>query len=205
MAGWLIGNTADFSSGERRAILLMAIAPDIDGVFVLGPVSWREWHRTLGHNIFLGLAAPLIALFFLKKERRKFLLPFLFGAMLSHFLLDLFVTGWWTLMPFWPVSDWDILMSRWIPEHIMKYYIQIGLFILFLIPTIYIAVRFRRTPVEVFGEKADRFFLNFIALPFHSRCKYCNSRAFYRCEECNAPLCGKHRKFTPFPRVKCKN
>jgi membrane-bound metal-dependent hydrolase YbcI (DUF457 family) len=203
MTGWLISNTAKFSRSERTAITLMAIAPDIDGIFVFGPVTWREWHRTFGHNIFWGILAPIITLYFIRKGRRLKLLPFLFAGMLSHFILDLFVTGWWILMPFWPLSEWGILMSRLIPETIMKYHIQLGLFTILLIFTIYIIIKQRRTPLEILGVKFDTFFRQFITMPFKERCSFCKARAFYRCIKCGASLCGKHRHFTGFFEVSC--
>jgi len=204
MTGWLIANSGDYSLKERRLITLMAIAPDIDGIFILGPSSWREWHRTFGHNIFLGVALPLVALFLIPKNRRAFMLPLLFGAMASHFILDLFVTGWWLLMPFWPLSKWGILMSRWIPERIMKYHIQLGLFAVLLIPTIYLIIKHKRTPVEILGKAIDGFVYRFVTLPFTKRCAFCTSRAFYMCEECGAPLCGRHRRFKGLFKTICR-
>jgi len=204
MTGWLIGNTGDFSPGERTAVTLMALAPDIDGIFVLGPLSWREWHRTFGHNVFWGVAAPLFALYFIQKGRRWKLLPFLYLGMLSHFILDLFVTGWWILMPLWPVSEWGILMSRWIPEDVMKYWIQLGLFAALLIPTVILIVKKKHTPLEILGKRADAFFYHFVTLPFREKCAACGARAFYRCNECGAPLCGRHRKFSGWFGISCR-
>jgi membrane-bound metal-dependent hydrolase YbcI (DUF457 family) len=205
MAGWLISNTSDFSRSERAAITIMAISPDVDGIFMIGPASWYEWHRTFGHNIFWALIIPLITLYFIKKGRRAKVLPFLYIGMLSHFILDLFVTGWWILMPFWPLSDWAILMSRWIPENIMKYHIQIGLFILFTIAVVYLIIKKKRTPLEIFGKNFDTFIQRFVTLPLKEKCAVCGSRAFYRCDKCGATLCGTHRKFLRGIKISCKD
>lgn len=205
LTGWLISQQGEFKPAERRAIMLAAIAPDIDGLFVLGPASWREWHRTFGHNVFWAVAAPLLLLIFLKGGRRKKMAPVLFLAMGSHFLLDLFVTGWWSLMPLWPVSDKAILMSLYIPENIMKYHIQIGLFIILTALAVYYIRKTKTTPVEILGRRADRFFYDFVTMPFRERCSYCNSRAFYRCTVCKAPLCGRHRKFKSLTEAQCKD
>jgi membrane-bound metal-dependent hydrolase YbcI (DUF457 family) len=205
MAGWLIANAGSESASERRAITVMAIIPDLDGLFIFGPQSWREWHRTFSHNIFFALAIPLLTFFLIPKSRRLKILPFLYVAMASHFVLDLFVTGWWILMPFWPVSQWGILMTNWISENTMKYYIQIGLFIILIFPTVYIIIKRRRTPFEILGTKADRFFQNFLSLPFKSHCAYCTARAFYSCEECGKALCGRHRRFSGVFKPVCRD
>ncbi|HPB31753.1 MAG TPA: metal-dependent hydrolase [Candidatus Sumerlaeota bacterium] len=202
MSGWLISRgTSD--AAERRLVMLSAIAPDADGLFILGPESWREAHRTFGHNIFWAILVPLILLVFVRRGRRWRLLPLLFAGMASHFVLDLFVTGWWSLVPFWPISDWDILMSRYIPEHVMKYHIQIGLFAALLVPVVWFVRKEGRSPLEILGVRADRFFLNFITMPFSQKCSVCGARAFYRCEACNAPLCGRHRRFSGWFRTRC--
>ncbi len=204
MAGWLIAHTGNYSRPQRRAITIMALFPDIDGIFVFGPQSWHEWHRTFGHNIFVGIAVPLITLLFFRKGHRLRLLPILYAAMFSHFLLDIFVTGWWILMPFWPISHWGILMSLYIPEYVMKYYIQIGLFVIFLVPTIRLIVKYHRTPLEVLGKDFDEFVQRFVTLPFKKRCAFCGARAFYLCDICGAPLCGRHRSFIGAFRVSCR-
>jgi len=205
MAGWLLSHWGGEDEAERRAITLMAIAPDADGIFVLGPAAWREWHRTFSHNIFWAALIPLATLLFLKKGRRLALLPFLYISIASHYLLDVFVTGWWGLAPLWPLSRWEFLMSDYIPEDVMKYYIQIGLFIALLIPTFYFIRTLRRSPLELFGRRVDRFFLRFIALPWREYCTVCGGRAFYRCDECGATLCGRHRSFIGFLKISCKD
>ena len=204
MTGWLVAHARNFSRAERRAVTLMAIAPDLDGLLMWGPSSWREWHRTFSHNIFFAFLVPLFALLFLSRGRRIRLLPWLYLGILSHFLLDL-VTGWWILMPLWPVSQWGILMTDWIPENIMKYYIQLGLFFLLIIPTVMILIRHGRTPLELMGRNADVFIQRFLSLPFYSQCAFCGSRAFYLCEECGASLCGNHRLFPGIFRTSCKD
>lgn len=205
MAGWLVANAGSENASERRAISFMAILPDLDGLFIIGPESWREWHRTFSHNIFFFVALPILTLFLIPKTRRLRILPFLYLAMASHFILDLFVTGWWILMPFWPVSEWGILMTNWISENTMKYYIQLGLFIVLIFPTVYIIITWKRSPFEILGTKADQFFQNFLTLPFRRHCAYCKARAFYMCEECGVALCGRHRRFSGVFKPVCRD
>jgi len=203
MTGWILSHAGSSNVSERRAVTILAIAPDVDGIFILGPTHWREWHRTFGHNVFFAAAILFITLLFLKKGRRLWLLPLLSAALLSHFILDIFVTGWWSLMPLWPLSDWSILMSQVIPENVMKYYIQIGLFVFLLAVTICLIIRYRRTPLEIFGSSVDIFFQRFVSLPFRARCAFCGAHAFYQCERCGATLCGHHRRFVGLFNVLC--
>ncbi len=173
----------------------MAIAPDIDGIFTFIP-GMGHLHRTFGHNVWLFIAAPLLATaFFVQPQRRLKIFPLLVISITLHFAMDLFVTGWWPLTPLWPVSDFTIYMDRYIPEHVMKYYVQISLLILFLIPTIMIYLRSHRTPLEIISSGFDRFIQNFVELPWRHTCAYCHRRAFYRCSQCGRPICGIHRKF----------
>ena len=203
MTGWILAHAGCSNVSERRAVTILSVAPDLDGVFILGPTHWREWHRTFSHNVFFAAAILFITLLFLKKGRRLRLLPLLSAALLSHFILDLFVTGWWSLTPLWPLSDWSILMSQVIPENVMKYYIQLGLFALLLVVTICIIIRRKRTPLEIFGASVDIFFQRFVSLPFRARCAICGARAFYRCDRCGATLCGRHRRFVGLFKVLC--
>jgi len=205
MAGWLIANGSDFSRGERRAITLMAVAADLDGLLMYGPAAGREWHRTFSHNIFFAILVPMLVLLFLPSGRRSKIVPWLYLGMFSHFVLDLLVTGWWILTPFWPISAWGILMTDWIPEYVMKYYIQLGLFAVLLVPCVRIIIRHKRTPLEVLGKDVDVFIQRFVSLPFVSRCALCRGRAFYRCDECGAPLCGSHRRFAGFLKISCRD
>jgi hypothetical protein len=196
MAGWLIANSVKTRSvGERRLITLIGILPDIDGIFTFVP-GLGHLHRTFGHNVWLLLISPIAATFlFLPRERRAPLFPLLLLSIGIHFIFDLFVTGWWPLMPLWPFSMEAFYMDRYIPEHIMKYYIQIGLFAVLLIPTLHIVIKKKRSPLEVISPGFDCFVQNFVTLPWHTRCTSCGKRAFYRCSSCGRPLCGIHRKF----------
>lgn len=204
LASWWLANvTARHSATERRVITLMGLLPDIDGVctFIQG---LGHLHRTFGHNLWLLLSAPLLATFlFISPPRRLFLYPILFSVISLHYVMDIFATGWWPLMPLWPLSEQAFYMDRYIPQYIMKYYIQIGLFVILLLPTVLIFLRYKRTPLAVLSAGLDRFFQDFIILPWTHKCQYCQRRAFYKCAQCGEVICGVHRKFGANLRPQC--
>lgn len=195
MTGWAIANARESSYGERRYLTVMAIAPDIDGFAIAIPSLFEQWHRTFGHNVFFGALVPLSAFLFFGRKDSVRLLPWGYLALASHFLLDLFVTGWWGFYPFWPTSDFMILMSLYIPEWFMKYPLQISIFLLLVGLTIWIYRRTGRTPIEILSPQLDRFVMTFVTTPFRSVCGECEARAFYRCLECGKPVCGRHASF----------
>lgn len=197
LTGWLISKSANFSLPERRFITIAAIIPDIDAFSLAAPSILGDWHRTFGHNIFFGAAFPFLCFLFFNPRRGIKILPFAFSAMLSHFVLDILVTGWWALYPLWPIDkNYTILMSFYIPENIMKYHIQMGLLAVLVIIMLLIYRKSRRTPLEIISPQFEKFMINFVTTPFNHKCAVCGSRAFYICENTKQPLCGRHVKIT---------
>jgi len=195
MAGWPIGQLRESTHSERRFVTAMGIAPDIDGAAIFIPPLFEELHRTFGHNLFFGALVPLSAFVFFERKRAKRILPLSYVALFSHYLLDLFVTGWWAFYPFWPVGDTTILMSLYIPQRIMMYHLQISLGIVLFAACAVVYLRKGRTPLEVLSPSFDELILTFITLPFTERCSQCANRAFYRCVDCGRGVCGRHSRF----------
>ncbi len=204
ITGWLISKIGDFNHSERRFITIMGILPDLDAFSVLSPDKLGDWHRTFGHNIFFGLAAPITAFLFFKKGRGLKILPFALASIFVHYILDLVITGWWAFYPFWPLNkNFTILTSLYIPENVMKYYLQIGLFIILLFIVIMIYRKSKTTPLEIISPDFDKFITTFITSPFRQKCSVCGSRAFYLCSETGKYICGKHVKFLKGFKTKC--
>jgi len=203
-AGWLLAHAAALDRFERRYVLALALLPDIDGLFLLWRGSLDHWHRTFGHNVWLWLAAPLVALAFVRRGRRLAMLGLFYAAIASHVVLDLVGTGWWGLYPLWPVGDFEILMSDWIAEDTMKYGIQPALLVFFLAAMVWLYVRHRRTPLEALSPAVDALLVNFVLLPWRHRCGECGRLAFYRCTHCGRPLCPHHRAVNRRFEVACR-
>lgn len=194
ITGWLLGNAGGRTLAERRFITVMAIAPDIDGTLVFIPGFMEQWHRTFSHNVFFFALAPLTTFLFFKRRRLSILL-YAYLAIVSHLLLDLVATGWWGLRPFWPLSNYEILMSRYIPENVMKYYVQISLLVLLIGAVVILYRQLRRTPLEVISPALDKLVTTFLIIPFKHHCCYCRNRAFYQDADDGSPLCGRHIRF----------
>ena len=212
-AGWLLAHVARLDRSERRWVVGMAVLPDVDGVFLLwygSPLG--DLHRTFGHNVWLWLVAPLTVLLFAARGRRRLLLGLCYAAMGSHVALDLFATGWWSIYPFWPWGlKWlwpfgssEILMANYLPENLMKWGVQPILIVLFVGAMVWLYVRHRRTPLELISPNLDMLLMNFILMPWRTRCAECGRVAFYRCSSCGQPLCPLHRAVSLRLAVRCR-
>lgn len=205
ITGWLISRCLKESSlKERRIITAMAVLPDIDAFSMAYPSLLGDWHRTFGHNVFFFAFAPLIFLPIFKRERIKAIIPILYITLFTHFILDLLVTGWWALYPFWPINkDYTILTSLYIPENIMKIYIQLGLLLVLIIAAVMVYRKSGSSPFEVISTDFDKFMTNFMITPFSKKRCICGARAFYICEGCGLACCGRHVRFKKWFRTIC--
>lgn len=212
-AGWVLAHAARLDRHERRWVVVMAVLPDVDGVFLLWHGSaLGDWHRTFGHNVWVWLLAPLAGLMFATAGRRLLVLGLAYAAMTSHVVLDLFATGWWGMYPFWPwglkllwpFKGAEILMTDYLPENVMKWLIQPVLIAVFVGAMVWIYIRHRRTPLEVISPNVDSLLMNFVTLPWRERCGECGGLAFYRCSQCGRPLCPTHRTITRRLDVQCR-
>ncbi len=98
LSGWAVGNLVpSFGARERFFCLLAAIAPDIDGLSLLG--GWEYYHRyhhVYGHNLLFAVGISLLLAAFSKPRITAFAVYF--GLLHLHFLMDLFGSG----------DGWDI-------------------------------------------------------------------------------------------------
>lgn len=206
IAGWLISRAGKFELPERCFITVMAIAPDVDGISLLAPSLLGDWHRTFGHNIFFAIFIPFLCFLFFNPSTAKKILPFTYFAIFSHFILDLLVTGWWGFYPLYPIDkEFMILTSLYIPENVMKYYIQIGLLIVLAAIMIRIFQKTKTSPLEIISSNFDRFITTFMITPFRHSCSICKARAFYICVICNKPFCGHHIIYGKHFIMRCPN
>jgi membrane-bound metal-dependent hydrolase YbcI (DUF457 family) len=207
-AGWLVAHAASLDRFERRWVVAMAILCDADAVFLPFPETYASWHRTFGHNLWVWIAAPLVAGFFVAKGRRLLVLGLCYLAMASHVALDLIGTGWWGMYPLWPFRTSgtpisEILISNYIAEDTMKWIIQPALIVLFTAATVWIYVRHKRTPLEAISPRVDSLIMNFVTMPWKQRCGVCGRVALYRCDRCGEPLCPHHRAVNWHLEVRC--
>lgn len=145
LSGWLVSNALRLTPRERFFCMTAAAMPDLDG---LGIVVSEEWygdlHHKLGHNVFFfAVVAGLLAAF--SKYRLRAGLAY-FGLGWVHFALDYLGSGpGWALYPWWPVAPTAV---EWQGAWAFFSWQNITAFCLMFVATLWIAWRWRRTPLE---------------------------------------------------------
>lgn len=152
MSGWCIANTLPLRPRERVCCMIAATAADVDGLGILiSGDLYRAYHHILGHNLFFALLVSItLALF---SRPLITLWVYLLLAHL-HLVMDYFGSGpLWDIYYLWPVSRWRVRFDgAW--EFFSWQNITVAA--VFLVWTIVIAVRCRRTPLEVLMPSLDR-------------------------------------------------
>lgn len=200
---WLLGNAADFSLGERRAVAIAGVAADFDMLAaVLGRNAFASYHHLLFHNLlFAGIMTLGVFLLF---SRNYKLMLFCALAGILHLSLD-FAGSHWDLRLFWPFSRAAVNLTWLLPEWLVAYIFQgtgtAGMFALML----WVFLKKGRTFFEIFTRKGDRLVMKFLTLPWRRRCGECGAPAFYQCSGCGAYMCMRHRKIAKEWRILCGN
>lgn len=153
LAGWVTGNAFGLGRRERSLAILAGVLHDLDGLGILvSEELYWDYHHKLGHNVFycVGLAAVLTV--FSQPKLRAFVAYLVIA--LTHLLLDFLGSGPnWTLGWLWPVSDHELEFAHAWPffswQNITAAAVLLGL-------SVWIAWRYRRTPVEVITPRLDR-------------------------------------------------
>ena len=208
--GALLANVRDYNLRERRLIMLAALAPDVDGVFIffmspdknglcLGQGPWFEaLHHTFGHSVFYCLAVALGLALYNRGRRLELFLVCLFSSSLQLVLDIVTNDSTWEHPLFWPLAyrfrvgdyiHWSYLntfLASWMQYSLMAI-IFAGIVVLYL--------KKGRTFLELISVRLDVFLTNFIALPFRERCAVCGARAYYRESGGGLALCPNHVRF----------
>lgn len=181
LTGWLLGNA--FPGHDRRVrsfALLAAVLPDADGLPIIydfihdalvdpGPVHlywYVTLHHALGHNVFaLALVSVVLACLTPGSWKRRVgawaLYVLCFGL---HIACDLVGTQW-GIYVLWPVSEYRItglLGYRWPLESWQNYAVFCVLFSV----AVGMFLWRRRSPFEIFSERADPFLFELLVEPF---------------------------------------
>ena len=192
--GWLIAHTREFSRGERAAITLAAAAPDLDGLTIVAGVEselFYQYHHLLFHNVlsalvYVGVVAALVS-------RRGLILLLCAGSFLSHLLVD-YLTAPWEMAPLWPFSPVLVNLGAHLPKWVVQDLFQFAGIAGILAATVWLYLKYGRTPLEILSPRLDRLVIGYLALPWKHRCSQCAARAHFRCEGCGQPVCGRHWK-----------
>jgi hypothetical protein len=170
--------------------LIIGVISDIDGVFILFSEDlFLTYHHTFGHWLIFGI--PL-ALFFsiLSKNKVKGFLAFS-SAFIVHLIADIMGSNW-SVHPFQPFSDVGFSAYPTISNHLIYFRINPVVFIFLVIVSIYILLKYRRTPWEFISKKWDLRLSNFPLLPLKEKCEFCENRGYFICEKCKKILCMEH-------------
>jgi len=151
-AGWLLANTVKGDRRFRGAVLLAAVLPDIDGLTLpFGTDSFIKYHHILAHNILFSIILSFLAIAFCNEHRIKALI-FTQIAFYTHFFGDYFLTRI-PLYFLYPFSDASYRYpgGLWL-GHPVNYILMLVALLIFIV----IAVKWKRTPLELFSPSADK-------------------------------------------------
>lgn len=177
LISWVLSNLNYDKRRDRIVTTICGVIADLDGLGVIideisGDGSYHyyfSWHRKFGHNIFALLAIGTITYFICKRK----ILPALVAAVtyLTHIFFDLIGSGGpdgsiWEMWPLWPLSQYEIAISWQWPLNDWKNTLIAAIFIVIMI---IIASKKKRSLLEIFSRKLDRYCINVVEGVFKKR------------------------------------
>lgn len=153
LSGWCLANLPRLTPRERLFCMLAAAAPDLDGIsHLFGEMAFAEYHHKVGHNLPLAILLAAILAVFTSRPLRIFLVCFAFFHL--HLFMDYVGSGRpWTIAYLWPFSNWEIRYRHAWPLYSWQ---NITAAFIVVLWTLLIAVRLRRTPLEILMPNLDR-------------------------------------------------
>lgn len=161
LSGWCLANCLPLAPRQRLLCMVAATAPDLDGLSLLfGGDAYRDWHHILAHNapFALLLSAGLAA--FSVRPALSFLLYL--SLVHLHFVLDYFGSGpHWGIPYLWPFDPHQYLRD---PNTAWPFFSwqNISVAFAFVAWTVWIALRYGRTPLESLMPELDRKLVAFL-------------------------------------------
>ena len=190
LLGWLIAFIFLKRSKDRRLALIPAVAPDIDGIFVLFSHDMHmTWHHTFGHTYLFGLPMALAAAALCKDKKRGFLAAIL--AFTSHLGMDIIGSNW-VIHPFWPYEGIGFTAATVLPNFIIYDVINVSVIVILLATAYLVTYRCEVSPFEFLGQKANSLMVGLYVYPFKHKCQYCGKRAWLACRGCGKKICPEH-------------
>jgi len=199
--GWWFAHWGKFSRLERGAITLAGVSPDLDGLMLLaGGDAFARYHHLLFHNVgFVLVVAVLGGLLFWRRPRVWALVVF---ASAAHVLEDYLTVGW-NQYPWKPFNASAVNLADHLPTWLVQGLFQVLAMLFILGVTVWIYLRYRRTPIEMLSPALDRLLVNYAVLPWRHACSQCARRAHFRCDVCGQAVCGNHGRFGPGLGIRC--
>ena len=190
--GWWFAHWRQFDRRERAAIALAGAACDLDGLSMFaGGDAYYRFHHMLFHNVgALLVVIPLAGLFLWRRAWAWLAVVFAFGM---HIVEDYFSIPW-DMKPWEPFNAAVVNLGHHLPPWLVQYVFQSVAMAFILGITIWIYLRYQRTPLEIVSPAFDRLIMNYALLPWRNRCAHCGHRAPFRCDRCGQIFCAEHAK-----------
>jgi membrane-bound metal-dependent hydrolase YbcI (DUF457 family) len=199
--GWWIAHWKQFDRRERAAIALSGAACDLDGLSIFaGSETYYRYHHMLFHNLGATLVVAFLAgLLFWRRLWAWLAVVFAFGA---HIVEDYFSIPW-DMRPWEPFNSMVVNLDHHLPSWLVQYVFQTATMAFIIGITVWIYLRYGRTPLEIISPAFDQVIIGYAVLPFRHRCATCQHRAYFRCARCDRTFCAKHSKVSRACQVIC--
>lgn len=173
LVSWFVADAARLETArERRIVAWAGLAPDVDVVAYAAAIVyygfdqnaafenvWQVIHHRYTHGIAFVLLTGVAAWFLARSSRWRVALLAVAVSGLHNFLDVVGGGPTWPIYPLWPLSDagwsasWSWTLADW-PNHVVLFACLAG--------TMLYARLAARSPVEVFGVRADRWFVRVV-------------------------------------------
>ncbi|HSI16051.1 MAG TPA: metal-dependent hydrolase [Chthoniobacter sp.] len=153
MSGWCAADLLDLTPRERLFAMIAAAVADLDGLGVVVSVDYYvAYHHLLGHNFLFGIIASGILTIFSTHRLKAFCLYLALFHL--HLVLDLLGSGpEWGIHYLWPFSSAEIQNPRGWELFSWQNFCAAALLLAW---TFVIAIRHKRTPLEVIAPSLDQ-------------------------------------------------
>jgi len=156
LSGWVVSNAFPLRPRERLCCMIAATFPDLDGIGILfGQDAYQRWHHVACHSVPFGsMACAALAVIASRSAKRRWPIGVLFLALFHlHLVMDYFGSGpGWPIVYFWPFSNFRLV--NWQAWELNSWQNTLSAAVL-LAATVGIAVRLRRTPLELLMPSLD--------------------------------------------------
>lgn len=146
LSGWVLANTLPLTARERLCCMLAASLPDLDGLgFFFGEDTYWRFHHVVGHNLLIGVVLSM-AMAAISARKSLAFVAYL-ACFHLHLILDFYGSGvGWKIHYLWPFDSRGFKTDAAWPLTSWQNYVAFGVL---LAGTVVIALRKRRTPVEL--------------------------------------------------------
>ncbi len=153
LSGWCVANCFELTARQRLFCMIAATAPDVDGLSrVFGEEAYWDAHHVLGHNLLFCVIVATTLAAMSPQRAKSFAIYLLLGHL--HLLMDYFGSGpGWGIAYLWPISRMQLKTDlAW--EFFSWQNLTTAAAL--LLWTIWIAIRYHHTPIELIAPDLDR-------------------------------------------------